>query len=144
LVLFRDWGWKILAIFFKPVSFLYIKFSTVRNQYYAIKMIQIDIYRNNTGLILYRKISNRNFSIFIILYSIFNIFKIISIRYISISILTLSSISTMSGNWCFSFKTFLKQMDKLKLTGQNLGRVFNCRCGHACVCHTIMLWTKTA
>ncbi len=39
----------------KPVSFRYIEFSTVRNQYYAIKMIQIDIYQNNTGLILYQK-----------------------------------------------------------------------------------------
>ena len=58
----------------KPISFRYIEFSTVRNRYYAIKMIQIDIYRNNTGLILYPKISNRNFSIFIILYRSFRYF----------------------------------------------------------------------
>ncbi len=35
-------------------------------------------------------------------------------------------------------------MDKFKLRGQNQGRVFNFRCGHACVCHSIMLITKTA
>jgi hypothetical protein len=28
--------------------------------------------------------------------------------------------------------------DKLKLTGQNLGRVFNSRCGDACPCHGII------
>jgi hypothetical protein len=35
-------------------------------------------------------------------------------------------------------------MDKLKLTGRNLGQAFNSRCGHACLCHAILLITKTA
>jgi hypothetical protein len=38
-------------------------------------------------------------------------------------------------------------MDKLKLfklAGQNLARVFNSRCGHACACNLITLITKTA
>jgi hypothetical protein len=30
------------------------------------------------------------------------------------------------------------------LTGQNLGRVFNSRCGRTCACHVITLITKTA
>jgi hypothetical protein len=29
-------------------------------------------------------------------------------------------------------------MDKLKLTGQNLGQVFNSRLGHACIGHAIV------
>ncbi len=33
-------------------------------------------------------------------------------------------------------------MDKLKLTGRNLGRVFNSRLGHACKGHTIEHITK--
>jgi hypothetical protein len=35
-------------------------------------------------------------------------------------------------------------MDKLKQTGQNLGRVLNSRCGRSCLCHTIERVTKTA
>ncbi len=34
-------------------------------------------------------------------------------------------------------------MDKLKLTGQNLGRVFNSKRGHACQHQAITLVTKT-
>jgi hypothetical protein len=33
-------------------------------------------------------------------------------------------------------------MDKLKLTGLNLGRVFNSRLGHACTGHEIVHITK--
>jgi hypothetical protein len=33
-------------------------------------------------------------------------------------------------------------MDKLKLTGQNLGRVFNSRLGRACMGHAIVRITK--
>jgi hypothetical protein len=33
-------------------------------------------------------------------------------------------------------------MDKLKLTGQNLGRVFNSRLGHACMFRVIAYITK--
>jgi len=33
-------------------------------------------------------------------------------------------------------------MDKLKLTGRNLGRVFNCRLGRACIGHAIVHVTK--
>jgi hypothetical protein len=33
-------------------------------------------------------------------------------------------------------------MDKLKLTGQNLGQVFNSRLGRACICHAIACMTK--
>ncbi len=33
-------------------------------------------------------------------------------------------------------------IDKLKLTGQNLGRVFNSRLGHACICRAITWITK--
>jgi len=33
-------------------------------------------------------------------------------------------------------------MDKLKLTGQNLGRVFHCRLGRACIGHEIVHITK--
>ncbi len=35
-------------------------------------------------------------------------------------------------------------MDKLKLTGQNLGRVFNFKCGRACLYHAVVLIIKTA
>jgi hypothetical protein len=35
-------------------------------------------------------------------------------------------------------------MDKLKLTGQNLGRVFNFKCGRVCLHHGVTLITKTA
>jgi len=35
-------------------------------------------------------------------------------------------------------------MDKLKLTGQNLGRVFNFACGCVCLCHAVALIIKTA
>jgi hypothetical protein len=34
-------------------------------------------------------------------------------------------------------------MDKLKLTGQNLGQVFSSRYGCECVCHAVVLITKT-
>jgi hypothetical protein len=34
--------------------------------------------------------------------------------------------------------------DKQKVTGQNLGWVFNSRCGCACLCHAITLIAKTA
>jgi len=34
--------------------------------------------------------------------------------------------------------------NQLKITGQNLGCVFNCRSGHACLCHITTLITKTA
>jgi hypothetical protein len=33
-------------------------------------------------------------------------------------------------------------MDKLKLTGQNLGRVFHCRLGRTCIGHAIIHITK--
>ncbi len=33
-------------------------------------------------------------------------------------------------------------MDKLKLTGQNLGRVFHCRLGCTCIGHAIVHITK--
>ncbi len=33
---------------------------------------------------------------------------------------------------------------QVKLTGQNLGQVFNSRYGHACIRHAIALITKTA
>ncbi len=47
------------------------------------------------------------------------------------------------------FSKFKKQvlragMSKLKLTGQNLGRVFNSRCGQSCLWRTIAFITKTA
>ncbi len=32
---------------------------------------------------------------------------------------------------------------KIKPTGRNLGRVFNSRCGRACLCHAITFETKT-
>jgi hypothetical protein len=35
-------------------------------------------------------------------------------------------------------------MDKLKLTGQNMGRVFKTRLGCACICRAIAYLTKTA
>jgi len=35
-------------------------------------------------------------------------------------------------------------MNKLLITGRNLGRVSNSRCGRACVCHAVILITKTA
>jgi hypothetical protein len=34
-------------------------------------------------------------------------------------------------------------MDKLKLTGQNLGRVFNFKCERVCLYHAVTLITKT-
>jgi hypothetical protein len=44
----------------------------------------------------------------------------------------------------FSSTTRLQSaMDKFMPTGQNLGRIFNCRCGDACAYHAIMLVTKT-
>jgi len=33
-------------------------------------------------------------------------------------------------------------MNKLKLTGQHLARVFKSRCGHVCVCHAISRTTR--
>jgi hypothetical protein len=36
------------------------------------------------------------------------------------------------------------KMDTLKLTGLNLGRIFNFRRGLVCICHAITLITKTA
>jgi len=41
------------------------------------------------------------------------------------------------------YTQMVKNMDILKLTGQNLGRVFNSRCGNACECHEIALTTKS-
>jgi hypothetical protein len=35
-------------------------------------------------------------------------------------------------------------MDKLKLTGQNLGQVFNFKCGLACLYDAVVLIIKTA
>jgi hypothetical protein len=35
-------------------------------------------------------------------------------------------------------------MDKLKLTGQNLGQVFNFKCGRACLYHAVTVIIKTA
>ncbi len=35
-------------------------------------------------------------------------------------------------------------MDKLKLTGQNLGRVFKFRLGHVCIGHKLYTFCKTA
>ncbi len=37
-----------------------------------------------------------------------------------------------------------KILFKLELTGQNPGRVFNSRWGRVCICHAIVLITKTA
>jgi hypothetical protein len=36
------------------------------------------------------------------------------------------------------------KLDKLKLTGQNLGRVFNFKCGHISLQHAVELITKIA
>jgi hypothetical protein len=41
-------------------------------------------------------------------------------------------------------RPFLKQVDKLKLTGRNLGRVINFRCVSGYIWHIITLATKTA
>ncbi len=37
-----------------------------------------------------------------------------------------------------------RKLDKLKLIGRNLGRVFNFKFGHVCLCLAIALITKTA
>jgi len=43
----------------------------------------------------------------------------------------------------FEFTVDIRQfMDKLNLTGRNLGRVFNSRLGHACICHAIACITR--
>ncbi len=46
------------------------------------------------------------------------------------------------GNWLSMGCLKSYNMDKLELTGQNLGRVFNSRWGRTCVCHAIAVSIK--